>query len=79
MCLAENGRLKNLRGVLKSYARLMSAYRGEVLCTVTTAKVCRVSVTIRAFHGVSCTMNCYIMSLLSVDNLCTHMDFVWEN
>ena len=32
-----------------------------------------------SFPRVSCTMNCYIMSLLSVDNLCTHMDFVWEN
>ena len=39
VCLAENGRLKNIRGVMNSFNRLMSAHRGEVVCVVTTAKV----------------------------------------
>ncbi|KAK2164899.1 hypothetical protein NP493_1393g00008 [Ridgeia piscesae] len=38
VCLAENGRLKNIRGVMNSFNRLMSAHRGEVVCVVTTAK-----------------------------------------
>ena len=36
--MAENGRLPRLSAVLKSFQTLMSAHRGEVQCTVTTAK-----------------------------------------
>ncbi|KAJ4428551.1 hypothetical protein ANN_24595 [Periplaneta americana] len=38
--LAENGRLKNLEGIINSFGTIMAAYRGEVPCEVTTAKVC---------------------------------------
>merc|ERR1711893_201223 len=36
--LAENGRLNKLNSVVKSFGTIMSAHRGEVICTVTTAK-----------------------------------------
>ncbi|KAI4457899.1 atp synthase delta chain [Holotrichia oblita] len=36
--LAENGRLKKLNAVINAYKNIMSAYRGEVQCEVTTAK-----------------------------------------
>ncbi|XP_069687291.1 ATP synthase subunit O, mitochondrial [Periplaneta americana] len=36
--LAENGRLKNLEGIINSFGTIMAAYRGEVPCEVTTAK-----------------------------------------
>ncbi|XP_023221399.1 ATP synthase subunit O, mitochondrial-like, partial [Centruroides sculpturatus] len=36
--LAENARLRNLKGVLDTFANIMSAYRGELLCEVITAK-----------------------------------------
>lgn len=36
--MAENGRLPKLGAVLKSFQTLMSAHRGEVTCSVTTAK-----------------------------------------
>lgn len=36
--MAENGRLPKLSAVLKSFQTLMSAHRGEVTCSVTTAK-----------------------------------------
>lgn len=37
--LAENNRLNKSQGVVKAYMTIMSAYRGEVPCTVTTATV----------------------------------------
>ncbi len=37
--LAENNRLTKTQAVIKAYQTIMSAYRGEVSCTVTTAKV----------------------------------------
>lgn len=37
--LVENNRLRRTLGVVKAYKTLMGAYRGEVICTVTTAKV----------------------------------------
>uniref|UniRef100_A0AAJ7SM91 Oligomycin sensitivity conferral protein n=1 Tax=Petromyzon marinus TaxID=7757 RepID=A0AAJ7SM91_PETMA len=36
--LAENGRLSKTRGVLDAFGQLMSAHRGEVSCTITTAQ-----------------------------------------
>ncbi|XP_019871199.2 ATP synthase subunit O, mitochondrial [Aethina tumida] len=36
--LAENGRLKNLEGVINAFKTIMAAHRGEVTCEVTTAK-----------------------------------------
>ncbi|KAL5457340.1 hypothetical protein EMCRGX_G034589 [Ephydatia muelleri] len=36
--LVENNRLRRTLGVIKAYKTLMGAHRGEVLCTVTTAK-----------------------------------------
>jgi len=36
--LADNGRLNKLNAVFGAFNKLMSAHRGEVLCTVTTAK-----------------------------------------
>jgi F-type H+-transporting ATPase subunit O len=36
--LAENGRLGRLQGIAKSFGEIMSAHRGEVSATVTTAK-----------------------------------------
>jgi len=38
--MAENNRLKLISSVNSAYSKLMSATRGEVLCSVTTAKVC---------------------------------------
>ncbi|KAM9321281.1 ATP synthase peripheral stalk subunit OSCP, mitochondrial [Gastrophryne carolinensis] len=35
--LAENGRLRNATDVISSFGKIMSAHRGEVLCSVTTA------------------------------------------
>lgn len=37
--MVDNGRVKNLMGVINTFTMLMSAHRGEVICTVTTAKV----------------------------------------
>ena len=37
--LAENGRINKVSNVLATFAQLMSAHRGEVVCTVKTAKV----------------------------------------
>lgn len=39
--LAENSRLSATSGILDAFSKLMSAHRGEVTCTITTAKVCR--------------------------------------
>merc|ERR1711976_1082386 len=36
--MAENGRLKSLGGVIGAFGKIMAAERGEILCTVTTAK-----------------------------------------
>ena len=38
--LADNNRLPKAPGVIKAFGTIMSAYRGEVTCVVTTAKVC---------------------------------------
>lgn len=35
--LVENGRLPKVDKVVKTFAKMMSSHRGEVLCTVTTA------------------------------------------
>ncbi|KAG8590970.1 hypothetical protein GDO81_006989 [Engystomops pustulosus] len=37
--LAENGRLRYTPEVIGAFAKMMSAHRGEVLCSVTTASV----------------------------------------
>lgn len=37
--MAENNRLTKLQDVIQSYMRLMAAHRGELACSVTTAKV----------------------------------------
>lgn len=36
--IAENGRLKRLDNIISNYVKLMSAHRGEVTCSVTTAR-----------------------------------------
>lgn len=36
--MADNGRLNKINSVFGTFQRLMSAHRGEVICTVTTAK-----------------------------------------
>lgn len=36
--LAENGRLKNIDGVINAFKQLMAAHRGEVVCEVKTAR-----------------------------------------
>ncbi|KAJ1113176.1 hypothetical protein NDU88_001431 [Pleurodeles waltl] len=36
--LAENGRLNNTAEIISSFSKIMSAHRGEVLCSVTTAR-----------------------------------------
>ena len=41
--LAENGRLNKLESVLDSFQKIMSAHRGEVTCSVTTAKALNAS------------------------------------
>uniref|UniRef100_A0A0L8HRY0 Oligomycin sensitivity conferral protein n=1 Tax=Octopus bimaculoides TaxID=37653 RepID=A0A0L8HRY0_OCTBM len=37
--LSENGRIQKLSGVINAFETIMSSHRGEVPCTVTTAKV----------------------------------------
>ena len=37
--LGENNRFNRIDGVVKTFNRIMSAHRGEVICTVTSAKV----------------------------------------
>ncbi len=37
--LADNRRLSKVNGIIKAFGTIMSAHRGEVQCTVTTAKV----------------------------------------
>lgn len=37
--LADNGRLPLTGDVIAAFGKMMSAHRGEVLCTVTTAQV----------------------------------------
>lgn len=37
--LAENGRLRYTPGIVSAFGKIMSAFRGEVVCTVTTAQV----------------------------------------
>ena len=39
--LAENNRLRLAHNVVVAFGKLMSAARGEVLCSITTAKVCK--------------------------------------
>ena len=41
--LAENNRLCLANNVVSAFGKLMSAARGDVLCSVTTAKVCSYS------------------------------------
>ncbi len=41
--LADNGRLPMMSSMIGAFGRIMSAHRGEVVCVVTTAKVCRQS------------------------------------
>jgi len=36
--LADNGRLNKMNGVFATFNKLMSAHRGEIICTVATAK-----------------------------------------
>lgn len=37
--LADNGRLTLTGDVISAYGKMMSAHRGEVICSVTTAQV----------------------------------------
>ena len=37
--MSENNRLTKVSSVIKAYGTIMRAHRGEVMCTVTTAKV----------------------------------------
>ena len=52
--LAENNRLRKLPEVIRSYMRLMAAHRGELSCSVTTAKVAIVGVCVLVCVGVWC-------------------------
>ncbi|XP_041351516.1 ATP synthase subunit O, mitochondrial-like [Gigantopelta aegis] len=36
--LTENGRINKIDGVISAFNKIMSAHRGEVMCTITTAK-----------------------------------------
>ncbi|KAG0412431.1 hypothetical protein HPB47_010442, partial [Ixodes persulcatus] len=36
--LCDNGRARDVRGVISAFSRIMGAVRGEVLCEVVTAK-----------------------------------------
>lgn len=37
--MSENGRLGRLNGIVNAFDKIMSAHKGEVTATVTTAKV----------------------------------------
>ena len=47
--LAENSRLSKTAGILSAFSKLMSSHRGEVSCTITTAKV--ISLNDNLLHG----------------------------
>lgn len=49
--MAENGRLPKVRGILGAFNNLMSAHRGEILCTVTTAQVFRMLLLMSNIDG----------------------------
>eukprot|EP00914_Ancora_sagittata_P022402 GHVO01044582.1.p2 GENE.GHVO01044582.1~~GHVO01044582.1.p2 ORF type:complete len:103 (+),score=24.81 GHVO01044582.1:336-644(+) len=36
--MAENGRLAKVQGIISAFDQIMAAYRGDVVCSVTTAK-----------------------------------------
>jgi len=55
--LAENGRLNKVSGVLSAFAKIMSAHRGEVMCSVTTAKVCHRDLGLVAVHQTQLNLN----------------------
>lgn len=38
--VAEGGRLKRTSGIINAFNKIMRARRGEVDCSITTAKVC---------------------------------------
>ena len=61
--MAENGRLNRTEGVIKAFSQIMSAHRGEVMCSVTTAKVTGL------FNGV-----CYPVELVDECHLTEMMD-----
>lgn len=48
--LADNNRLSVLEGVCEKFGTLMSAYRGEVELTVTSAAVCWIFMARRRLH-----------------------------
>ena len=48
--LAENGRLNKLSSLFNAYGKIMGAHRGEVICSVTTAKVGKFSMFYQEFH-----------------------------
>lgn len=38
--MAENGRLSKVNSIIGAFDQIMAAHRGDVVCSVTTAKVC---------------------------------------
>uniref|UniRef100_A0A452GZ82 ATP synthase peripheral stalk subunit OSCP, mitochondrial n=1 Tax=Gopherus agassizii TaxID=38772 RepID=A0A452GZ82_9SAUR len=48
--LAENGRLQQTPDVISAFGKIMSAYRGEVLCSVTTANVIFLNIVTKPNH-----------------------------
>jgi len=44
--LSENNRLSRIDSVVKTFNRIMSGERGEVVCIITSAKVCNVCVRV---------------------------------
>ena len=47
--MGENNRLTKVSSVIKAYGSIMRAHRGEVSCTVTTAKVRRIIIITQSF------------------------------
>ena len=57
--LADNRRLNKVNGIIKAFNTIMSAHRGEVNCTVTSAKVLKTKLVIMSTILVTRThINC---------------------
>ena len=65
--LAENSRLTRAQGVVKAYMTIMSAYRGEVPCTVTTATVSR---GICSFHLNESMLDIHVVNVSYISLVC---------
>ena len=70
--LAENGRITQVNNVIKAFGKIMSAYRGEVSCTVITAKVRRNGIVKRNLTNRDSHSNNILKYLSKYGLICIH-------